>query len=131
MAYYCDRLSEQETKVWKKPSEERASQLGRTRPSEKIILVIFWNKSGILLSEYLSRGTTISSPYYASVIERLRHCAIVEKRVGKVSDRMLLLHDNAPIDKCNIVQAARGKTAFDELTHHAYSADVAPPNCQT
>ena len=61
---------------------------------KKIIMVILWDKSGILLNGYLPGGSTISSPSYASTIERL-HCAIVEKSGG-----------NAPVDKCNIVQAA-------------------------
>ena len=87
-------------------------------------MVIFWDKYDILLTEYLPRGATISGPYYASIIERL-HCAILEKRRGKVSHGMLLLHDNAPVHKCNIVQAAIRKAGFVELNHPAYSPDIA------
>ena len=61
--------------------------------------------------EYLLPGTTISSPYYASIIERLC-CAILEKHDGEVNDGVLLLHDNAPIHKCNIVQTAIEKTVY-------------------
>ena len=61
------------------------------------MMMIFWDKDGVLLTEYLPRGTTISGPCYASIIERLRS-AIVEKGRGKVSRGMLLLHDNTPID---------------------------------
>ena len=68
---YYHRLSQQET----------ATRLRRTRPAEKIIMVIFWDKSGFLLSEYLPDGTMISGFYYVSIIERSR-CAIVEKRGG-------------------------------------------------
>ena len=63
---YYHRLSQQET----------ATQLRRTKPAGKIIMAIFWDRSGILLSEYLPGGTMISGSYY---IERLRR-AIVEKR---------------------------------------------------
>ena len=59
--YYYDRLSLQETKLWKKPSEETPTRLRRTRPAENIMMVIFWDKYGILPSEYLPGGTTISS----------------------------------------------------------------------
>ena len=69
-------------------------------------MVIFWDQYGILLIEYLSRGTMSSGLSYASIIERLRCSVIVEKRSGKV---VLLDDDNAPVDKCNIVQAAIGK----------------------
>ena len=93
--YYCDPLNEQEAKIWKKADEETPIRLSRTRPAEKIMMVTCWDKYVILLIEYLSGGTTISDPYYASIIERLR-CAILEKCRGKVSDGVPLLHDNAP-----------------------------------
>ena len=69
------------------------------------MMIIFWDKYGVLLTEYLPRGITINGPYYASIIERL--CSvIVKKGRGKVSHEVLLLHDNALIHKCKIVQAA-------------------------
>ena len=88
-------------------------------------MVIFWDKYGVLLSEYLPGGTTINGPYYVSITERLR-CAILEKCRGKVSDGVLLLHDNVLVDKCNIVQTAIRQAAFVELNQSIYSPDIAP-----
>ena len=105
--------------VNKKPGEATPTRLRRTRPAKKIMMIIFWDEYGILLKECLLRGTTISNPYYTSIIERL-HCAILEKRGGKVSNGMLLLHNNAPVHKCKFVQ-----TGFVELSHPAYSPDNA------
>ena len=78
------------------------------------MMIIFWDKDGVLLTEYLLRGTTITSPCYASIIERLRS-VIVEKGCSKVSHEVLLLHDNASIDKCKIVPAAIRQAGFVEL----------------
>lgn len=89
------------------------------------MMTIFWDKYGILLTDYLARGSMVNGPYYASLIERLR-CAVLEKRRGKVSYGVLLLHDNAPVHKCNIVQAAIRKASFVELNHPVYSPDIAP-----
>ena len=86
------------------------------------MMVTFWDKYGILMTEYLPGGTTISGSYYALIIERLR-CAILEKR-DKVSDEVLLFHDNALDHKCNIVQAVIGKAGSIELNHPAYSPDI-------
>ena len=91
------------------------------------MMIIFWDKDGVLLTEYLPCGITINGPSDASIIERLRF-VIVEKGRGKVSHRMLLLHDNALIHKCNIVQAAIRQAGFIELNHQAYSPDIAPPD---
>ena len=88
-------------------------------------MIIFWDKDGVLLTEYLPRGTTINGPYYASIMERL-HSVIVEKGRGKVSHGVLLLHDKAPIHKCKIVQAAIRQAGFIDLNHQAYSSDITP-----
>ena len=111
--------------VNKKPDEETPTRLRRTRPAEKII---FWDRYGILLTEYLPGRTTISGSYYTAITERLCS-AILEKCRGKVSDGVLLLHDNTPIHKCNIVQAAIRKTDFVELNHSPYSPDIASSDC--
>ena len=91
------------------------------------MIVIFWDKYGILLTKHLSHGTTISGPYYISIIARLC-CVILEKRRGKVSNGMLLLHANAPVHKCNVAHAAIRKVGFVELNHPVYSPDIAPPD---
>ena len=122
--YYYDHLSQQKAKVWKKSGEETLTRLRRTRSAEKIMIVIFWYKYGILLIEYLPRGIATSNPYYASITERL-HCAIREKRRGKVSDGVMLFHDNASVHKCNIVETAIRKAGFVKLNNPAYSPDIA------
>ena len=50
----------------------------------------------------------------------------MEKGRGKVSHGVVLFHDNAPTDKCHIVQAAILQAGFIELNHPAYSPDIAP-----
>ena len=97
-------VSQLETKIWKRSDEQTPTRLHPERSARKIMMIIFWYKDGVLLTEYLPCGTTINDPYYASVIERL-HSVILAERWGKVSRGVLLLHDNAPIHKCNIVQA--------------------------
>ena len=123
--HHYDPLSQLEATVWKRLSEQRPTRLRQEKSAGKMMMIIFWDKDGVLLTECLPRGTTINGPCYASIIERL--CSvIVEKERGKVRDGVLLLHDNAPIDKCNIVQAAIRQIGFIELNHPTYSPDIAP-----
>ena len=91
------------------------------------MVIIFWDKDGVLLIEYLPRGTTINGPRYASIIERL-HSVIVEKGRDKVSRGVLLLHDKVPIHKCKLVQAAIRQVGFIELNQPVYSPDIALTN---
>ena len=124
--HYYDPLSQLEAKVRKRPGEQTPTRLRQERSAGKIMMIIFWDKDGVLLTEYLPRGTTINGPYYASIIERLRSVILEKRPRSKVSRGVLLLHDNAPIHKCNIVQAAIRQAGFIELNHPAYSPDIAP-----
>ena len=93
--YHYDSLTQQEAKVWKKPGEQTPTRPRQQRSAGKVMMTIFWDKDGILLINYLARGSTINGPYYAPLIERLRS-VILEKHCGKVSRGVLLLHDNPP-----------------------------------
>ena len=123
--YHYDPLSQLEAKVWKRLDEQTPTELSQERLAGKIMMMIFCDTDGVVLTEYLPRGTTINGPCYASIIERLRS-VIVEKRRGIVSHGVLLLHDNVPIHKCNIVQAAIRQAGFIELNRCAYPPDIAP-----
>ena len=54
--------------------------------------------------------------------------AIKEKRRGKLSAGVLLLHDNAPVHKSAKSQAAIRQCGFQQLNHPPYSLDLAPPD---
>ena len=122
--HHYDPLSQLEAKMWKRLDEQTPTRLCQGRSAGKIMMIIFWDKDGVLLTEYLPRENTINGPCYASIIERLRS-VIVEKGHGKVSYGVLLRHDNVPIYKYNIVQAAIRQAGFIELNHLAYSSDIA------
>ena len=123
--HHYDSLSHLEAKVWKRLGEQTLTRLHQERSAGKLMMIFFWDKDGVLLTEYLSHGTTINGSYYVSIIERLRSL-ILKKWRGKVSRGALFLHDNVPIHKCNIVQAATRQAGFIELNQQAYSPDIAP-----
>jgi hypothetical protein len=49
-----------------------------------MLATIFWNEEGILLIEFMVKGTTLTGASYATTIENLRK-AIMEKMRGKWS----------------------------------------------
>jgi hypothetical protein len=52
--------------------------------------------------------------------------AIEEKRRGKFSAGVLLLHDNTPVHMSAKSQAAIRQCGFQQLNHPPYSPDIAP-----
>ena len=46
--------------------------------------------------------------------------------MGKLAAGVLLLHDNAPLHKSRVAQAAIRECKFEQLNHPPYSPDLAP-----
>ena len=86
---------------------------------------MIWDSKGIILIDYKPAGISITGEYYANVIKQLR-VAIKEKRRGKLGASVLLLHDNAPVHKSRVAQAAIRECKFKQLNHPPYSPDLAP-----
>ena len=87
--------------------------------------MIFWNSEGILLIDYKDKDVSITGQYYASILDRLKE-AIKEKRREKLTKGILLMHDNAPVQKSRVALAALHKVGIDILNHSPYSPDLAP-----
>ena len=86
---------------------------------------VFWDEKGLMLLEFMPQKTAITGQTYANTITALQE-AIKEKRRGKLSAGMLLLHDNAPLHMSAKSQAAIQQCGFKQLNHPPYSPDLAP-----
>jgi histone-lysine N-methyltransferase SETMAR len=73
-----------------------------------------------ILIDYLPKGQTLSTEYYSSLLVQLKDI-LKEKRRGRFTKCVLLLHDNAPVHRA---LATQKKLAY--LDHAPYSPDVAP-----
>ena len=123
--HHWDPESKQESMQWKHRDSPPPKKF-RTRPSAgKIMATIFWDAKGILLIDYMPHKTTITSQYYADLLGRLRE-SIKSKRRGMLTKGVLLLHDNAPVHKGRVAQAAIRNCGFEQITHPPYSPDLAP-----
>ena len=123
--HHWDPDTEKESMQWKRPSSPPPKKF-RTQPSaSKVMAKVFWDSKGIILIDYKPAGTSITGEYYANVIKQLR-VAIKEKRRGKLAAGVLLLHDNAPVHKSRVAQAAIRECKFEQLNHPPYSPDLAP-----
>ncbi|XP_046976469.1 histone-lysine N-methyltransferase SETMAR-like [Vanessa cardui] len=125
MVLYYDPLSKRESMEWRRPSSPRPKKAKVSQSQKKIMATIFWDSQGILLADFKERNTTITGEYYASLLHQLRD-AIKEKRRGKLSRGVLLLHDNAPVHTAGVSKTAIKECGFTELDHPPYSPDLAP-----
>lgn len=97
----------------------------RARKSSKVMASIFWDAKGILMIDYLEKGSTIGGKYYADLLVKLK-TAIREKRRGKLSKVPLLLHENSSAHTAQVAVTSASKCGFKILDHPSYSPDLAP-----
>ena len=95
----------------------------------KVLASIFWDKDGILLTDYLPKGQTINAEYYSSLLVQLRDI-LKEKRHGKDTKAVLFLHDNAPAPRAIATQEKLAYLGFQCLDNPLYSPDLAPSDYQ-
>jgi histone-lysine N-methyltransferase SETMAR len=84
-----------------------------------------WDSQEIIMIYYLEQGRTINGTYYADRLRRLRQ-EMARKRRGKLTQSVLLLHDNALAHTSQVAMAAATDCGFVILPRPPYSPDMAP-----
>jgi len=85
----------------------------------------FWDQDGILLIEYLPKDQTMNAEYYSSLLVKLKDI-LKEKRSGKFTKGVLILHDNVPAHRALATQKKLSYLGFQCLDHPPYSPDLSP-----
>lgn len=91
----------------------------------KVMASVFFDCKGVLLTDFLPRGSTINAAGYVSTLKKLKD-RIKRKRPGLLSDGVLLLHDNARPHTANVTTQVLGKWRWEVLPHPPYSPDLSP-----
>jgi len=86
---------------------------------------VFWDRHGVLLIEHLPRGQTINADSYAETLHNLLQ-AIQDKRKGRLTKCVCVLHDNARSHVARKILELLVKIGWDILEHPPYSPDLAP-----
>jgi hypothetical protein len=81
---------------------------------------------GILLIEYMKKGSTITGEVYKETIRMLK-TAIQQKKLHNCDQKMMLLRENCRVRKsCQV--SSIDECGFPEMEHPPYSPDLAPPD---
>src|SRR5215469_17316576 len=105
--------------------EVKFKQFKQTISAQKIMCTVFWDRKGVLLVDFLTRGDTINAAAYCETLQKLRR-AIQNKRRGMLSAGVVLLHDNARPHTANRTQDLITSFGWEQLDHPSYSPDLAP-----
>ena len=117
--------TKRQSKQWLPKWFPRPHKAIRKLSAKKVLATIFWDSKGVLLVDFVHKGTTITGEYYANLLRKLLQ-KIRYKRPGMEEEGIFLLHDNASPHTSNVSQAAISNLGFIQLSHPAYSPDMAP-----
>ena len=107
-------------------SPKRPRKFKQTASARKLMASVFWDRQGVLLVDFMSRNTTINADAYRATLRHLRK-AIQNRRRGKLSRGIVLMHDNACPHTARQTQTLLHEAFhWDTFDHPPYNPDLAP-----
>lgn len=123
---YFNPETKSQSKEWRRPAEGPPVK-ARAAPSVgKVMITVFWDCEGIILVDYLPKGTTINAEYYSDLLSGPLRQALTKYRPGKLHARPLLQQDNARPHTARRTRAVLNDLRWELLPHPPYSPDLAP-----
>ncbi len=106
-------------------------QLGEKAPKKfkihksvgKVMLTLFWDTEGVLLAEYLPSNWSVNKETYCETLFKL-WVAIKQKRLGQLSRRIVLIHDNARPHITALTHSFIEDFGWDLFSHPAHSPNL-------
>ncbi|CAI5761921.1 Hypothetical predicted protein [Podarcis lilfordi] len=89
------------------------------------MLTVFWDQRGVVMMDFLAKGTTITGTYCTKLLLKLRK-AIKTERHGMLTKDVRLLRDNTPVHNSHVAQTEAWSYGYEILPHPPYSPDLAP-----
>ncbi|GFV74790.1 histone-lysine N-methyltransferase SETMAR [Trichonephila clavipes] len=118
---YVTPESKQQSMEWRHSSSPRKVKFKQTISAQKIMCTVFWDRKGVLLVDFLTRGDIINAAAYCATLQKLRR-AIQNKMRGMLSAGTVLLHDNACPHTSNRTQPPY---------HFIWLGTIGPPSIQS
>ena len=81
--YQFDPEPKNASMQWKRPSLPTPKKAKVTKSSGKDKLSCFWDWEGIIMTDYMEKGKTITGEYFSGLLKRLRS-ELVRRRRGKL-----------------------------------------------
>mgnify|MGYP003415101186 FL=1 len=122
-AYHYDPECKQQSMEYRRPSSPPPVKFKRAKSAGKVMLTVFWDSKGVLLSEFLERGNTVNSPVYCNTLQNLKRRI---RRIRPDRSTFLLHHDNARPHCSRETLGKIDRLKFEVLPHPPYSPDLAP-----
>ena len=123
--HYVTPETKQQSRQWRHNRSPKPKKFMQKLSAGKVMATVFWDRKGVLLTEFMPRGTTINSERYCRTLQKLRR-AIQNRRRGRLTKGVRLHHDNARPHVSQQTKDLIAKFGWYILQHAPYSPDLAP-----
>ncbi|KAJ4447089.1 hypothetical protein ANN_09078 [Periplaneta americana] len=118
--------TKRQSRQWHHPSSpKKPRKFKQTLSTQKVMATVFWDRKGVLLLDFMPKGTKINANRYCETLRNLRR-AIQNKRRGMLSRGVVLLHDNARPHTAASTRELLDQFGWEIFDHPPYSPDLAP-----
>ena len=118
--------TKEQSKQWMHThSPNKPKKFKQTLSNKKMMATVFWDHKGILLTEFMTPGTTISSEVYCETLNKLRR-SVQNKLCGMLTKGIILLHNNAQPHTASRTNALIRLFNWEIFDHPPYSPDLVP-----
>ena len=123
---FMNAETKEQSKQWMHThSPNKPKKFKRTLLNKKMMATAFWDRKGILLTEFMAPGTTITSEVYCETLNKLRR-SIQNKRGGMLTKGFVLLHNNMQPHTAAHTNASIKFFNWEIFYHTPYSPDPMP-----
>jgi hypothetical protein len=123
--------SKEQSKQWMQThSPKKSKRFKQTLSARKLMAVVFWDRKGMLIVEFMKQRTIITSRVYCNTLNDLRR-AIQSKRNGMLTFGVLHFHENKRLHASTIVRnrALLEHFNWELFDHPPCSTYLAPSDC--
>ena len=82
--YHHDPLTQAEAKEWRHSDSPPHPRPRMRKTAGKVMLTVFWDADGVLLTDFLANRRTITREYYASLLNQLREAINRDENLPRI-----------------------------------------------
>ena len=124
---YCyDPETKRQSSQWKHAGSPRPKKARRSKSTHKLLMIPFFDSTGIIYIYWVPTGQTVNKKYYVEVLREFRK-RFHRKRPALFESGQWHFHqDNAQVNKSILVIDYLTKMGIKTVPQPPYSPDVAP-----
>ena len=123
--HHYESESKRSSMEWRHPTSPRVKKFKSQRSAGKIMATVFWDIEGVILVDFMPKGTTINSDVYIDTLRKLK-ARLRRVRPHLDMSKVLLQHDNARPHTSLKTREVIASFGWTTVTHPPYSPDLAP-----